>query len=446
MKHLVFSLVFITVFACKNTKDIDANDQLAIKIQKAFQNYKPNNVIVYSSNTYACEPSIAINPKNTNNIIAGSVLNNVHTSQDGGKTWQTAHLSSKYGVYGDPCIVIDTLGTAYYLHLSNPAKYPHGKGWLDRIVIQKSLDAGLTWSDGQGIGNNKKKIQDKAWAAIHPKTNALAVTWTEFDKYKYESKKGIDKSRIRFSYSNDKGETWSTAKTISEREGDCMDSDFTPEGAVPAIANDGTIYVSWAFNENIYFDYSLDNGATWLDNDILISKQPKGWNIEIPEFGRANGMPITAVDNSSGKHANTIYVNWADQRNGEDNTDIFIAKSTDKGKTWSKPKRVNTDNTKTHQWFTWMSVDPKTGYIYIIYYDRSAYKDNKTDLSLAISTNGGKTFNTKIISEKSFVAKGVYFMGDYNNINAYDSKIALIWTRADDKKLSVMSSIIDLKK
>jgi len=446
MKYFTFSLVFMVIFACKNTKDIDTNSQLAIKIQKAFQNYKSENVIVYSSNTYACEPSIAINPNNPDNIIAGSVLNNVHVSQDGGKTWKTEHLSSKYGVYGDPCIVIDTLGTAYYLHLSNPAKYPHGKGWLDRIVIQKSIDNGLYWSDGNGIGNNGKKVQDKAWAAIHPKTNTLAVTWTEFDKYKYESKKDIDKSRIRFSYSNDQGETWSEAKTISEREGDCLDSDLTPEGAVPTIANDGTIYVSWAFDENIYFDYSTDNGVTWLDNDILIANQPKGWNIDIPEFGRANGMPITAVDNSDGKYANTVYVNWADQRNGEDNTDIFIVKSTDKGKTWSKPKRVNSDKTKTHQWFTWMSVDPKTGFIYILYYDRSAYKDNKTDVTLAISTNGGATFSSKIISEKPFEVKEVYFMGDYNNISAYGSKIALIWTRADDKKLSIMSSVIDLNK
>ena len=35
-----------------------------------------------------CEPSIAINPKNTNQIAAGSVLKGYHYSVDGGLTWE----------------------------------------------------------------------------------------------------------------------------------------------------------------------------------------------------------------------------------------------------------------------------------------------------------------------------------------------------------------------
>ena len=444
MRYLVFSFVFIAIFGCKSTKDIAENDALAKNVQKVFQNYQTETIKLYSSKGFACEPAIAINPNNPTHIIAGSVLDNVHISHDSGKMWIHKKMRSKYGVFGDPCLVFDALGKAYYLHLSNSAKIGRGKGWLDRIVLQKSLDNGNTWDKGQGIGNNKAKHQDKAWLAIQPKTNNLAVTWTEFDRYKSENKK--DKSRIRFSFSHDNGLTWSAAKTISQFEGDCLDDDKTPEGAVPAISNDGTIYVSWAYDDKIYFDYSTDNGVSWLAKDIIVANQPKGWNITIPDFGRANGLPVTAVDTSDGKYANTIYVNWADQRNGENDTDIFIAKSTDNGKTWSKPIRVNTDNTKSQQWFTWMSVDPKTGYIYIIYYDRSAYKDTRTDVVLAMSTDGGTSFSSKKISKTPFTVNDVYFMGDYNNINAYDSKIALIWTRADARETSVMTSIINLKK
>lgn len=49
-----------------------------------------------------CEPSIAINPLNTNQIAAGSILNNYHYSKDGGKTWTNSLLTSSYGVWGDP--------------------------------------------------------------------------------------------------------------------------------------------------------------------------------------------------------------------------------------------------------------------------------------------------------------------------------------------------------
>ena len=34
-----------------------------------------------------CEPTICINPANPDNVIAGSVLDNVYVSNDGGKSW-----------------------------------------------------------------------------------------------------------------------------------------------------------------------------------------------------------------------------------------------------------------------------------------------------------------------------------------------------------------------
>ena len=41
-----------------------------------------------------CEPSIAINQKNPNIIIAGSILDNVYRSTDGGHTWKQKTLKS----------------------------------------------------------------------------------------------------------------------------------------------------------------------------------------------------------------------------------------------------------------------------------------------------------------------------------------------------------------
>ena len=205
----------------------------------------------------------------------------------------------------------------------------------------------------------------------------------------------------------------------------------------------GHIYVAWAYNEYIYFDKSTDNGKTWLEEDIVLAAQPEGWTIDIPGLGRCNGMPVTCVDNSDSKYSGTVYVNWADQRNGTDNTDIFISKSTDGGLSWSEPLRVNTDTTRTHQFLTWMSVDPKTGYIYIVYYDRSKYSGNQTDVVLAVSYDGGGHFVTKTISESPFSPGNDVFFGDYNNINAYNGMVRPIWTRYDNGKLSVWTALID---
>lgn len=386
-----------------------------------------------------CEPSIFINPKNPKEIVAGSVIDYVHRSIDGGKTWETNRLKSSLGVWGDPVITADHKGNFYYFHLSDP----EGTHWgsnkiLDRIVVQKSNDAGKTWTSGTGIGHHPPKQQDKEWATTNPINGALYTSWTEFDRY--GSKDPKDKSRILFSSSSDQGASWSTPVTISQLEGTCLDDDHTVEGAVPA--SDGqNIYIAWAFENKIWFDKSNDNGKTWQTKDSPILTQKSGWDFEIPGCNRVNGMPVTAVDISSSKYKGNVYINWSDQRSPED-TDIYISKSTDQGETWSMPLRVNTDNTKTHQFFSWMSVDPVTGYLYIIYYDRSAYTNKQTDVVLALSKDGGNTFHTTTISEKPFDPTGCPFFGDYTNISVYNGIIRPIWTRYEDKKLSVWTSLI----
>ncbi len=439
---VLFFVLAIFMQSCSSKKNHVLNKQ------KVFQSGTYQNVKIFTSDgkKYGpCEPSIHINPANPRNIVAGSVIDFFHVSNDGGQTWETKSLTSSLGIWGDPCIIADNEGNFYYLHLSDP----EGKNWrskkiLDRIVIQRSEDGGKTWNDGSGIGENPPKQQDKEWAVAHPKTGQLYVTWTEFDRY--NSSDPRDKSRILFSSSSDKGETWTVPVAINEFDGNAKDDDRTVEGAVPAVANDGSVYVAWSYDEKIYFDRSTDNGKTWLSNDIVVSSQPGGWTFDIPGLDRSNGMPVTCVDNSSGTHSGTIYVNWADQRNGTDNTDIFIARSTDGGNSWSQPLKVNSDTTRTHQFLTWMSVDPKTGYIYIVYYDRSKYADNQTDVVLAVSYDGGKSFVSKTISEKPFVPISNVFFGDYNNINAYDGTVRPIWTRYEEGKLSVWTALIEDRK
>ena len=94
------------------------------------------------------------------------------------------------------------------------------------------------------------------------------------------------------------------------------------------------------------FQKSLDGGATWLEEERVLEKQYGGWTLEIPGIYRANGLPILKCDLSNGPNRGTLYLNWCDQRNGEDDTDSWIMKSADGGETWSAPIRVNQDDSK----------------------------------------------------------------------------------------------------
>ena len=368
-----------------------------------------------------CEPSICINPANPNNIVAGSVLDNVYVSNDGGKTWNESKLKSSYGVYGDPVIRIDQEGRIYYAHLSNPTGGAYSDPeFLDRIVIQKSEDDGLNWTNGSFTLPRTPKDQDKEWLGIDPRDNSVYIAWTEFDLY--SSAAPEHRSRIVFSKSTDHGETWSPPVKLSQKEGNCLDGDQTTEGAVPAIGPDGQIYVAWSFDEKIYFDKSYDRGNTWLEDDIVVTDQPEGWAYTIPGIMRCNGMPICGVDRSESKHKGNVYINWSDQRNGTDDTDIWLSVSKDEGDTWSEPVRVNDDEPGKHQFFCWMDIDQSTGYIYIVYYDRRAHDDETTDVYLAYSSDGGQSFENIKINKTSFKPNTAIFFGDYNDISVHERK------------------------
>lgn len=385
------------------------------------------------------EPSICLDPKYPNRIVAGSNLNDVYVSSDTGHTWVHSFLSSPFGVWGDPTIGVDTSGSFYFFHLSNP---PSPGSWIDRIVCQKSTDIGQNWTQGTFTGLNNGKAQDKQWLTVDRKTNYLYVSWTEFDHYGTSNPQ--DSSRILFSKSMDGGNTWSSAKRLNKISGDCVDSDNTTEGAVPCIGPNGEIYVTWAGPEGLLFDRSLDGGNTWLAEDIKIDDFPTGWDYGISGLGRCNGLPISVCDLSGGLHNGTIYVNWSDQRNGSENTDVWLSKSTDGGNTWSPAARVNNDTGTRHQFMSWMAIDQATGWLWFVFYDRRNYSDNKTDVYMAVSKDGGDSFVNFKISETPFNPADQHFFGDYTNLSVYNNIVRPIWTRMNDAGTSVWTALVNV--
>jgi flagellar hook assembly protein FlgD len=386
------------------------------------------------------EVTIAINPANPDILAAGANIDHFYYSVDGGLSWGEKHLSSTLGVWGDPCVLFDSLGNLYYAHLSNPVS----GYWIDRIVVQKSTDNGITWNDGAGVGFIEPKNQDKEWLIVDLTQSQykgnIYMTWTEFDDY--GSSNPNDSSRIKFSKSTDQGETWTTSMTISDVSGNCIDDDNTTEGAVPAVGPNGEIYVSWAGPEGLVFDKSMDGGDTW-GTDIFISDMPGGWAFSVPGISRCNGFPITMCDISNSPYRGYIYSCWGDQRNGTSNTDVFFSRSTDGGETWSPALRVNDDNTTRHQFFHWMTIDQTTGIIWGVFYDRRNTSGVDTDVYVVKSTDGGQSFENFKISESSFTPTSSVFFGDYSNIAAWDNKIYPIWTRLHAGQLSVWTAIIE---
>ena len=388
----------------------------------------------------ACEPSIAINPKYPNNVVAGSFPSNVYYTKDAGKSWAKSQLPSSGGAFGHPSVIADEKGNFYYFCAADPAA---GEGGSEseksgRIVMHKSEDGGATWSDAESIGINHPKDQSKQSATTDTRGN-LFVAWTQFDEY--GNGDPACQSNVRFSMSKN-GKKWTDPVTISQTPGNCADDNNTPNGAVPAVTFDGKVFVAWAHQGKIFLDRSFNGGGWWLTNDIVIAEQTGGWDLAIPGHGRSNGTPVLMSDNSKSQYRGSLYVVWADQRNGEDDTDIWFSRSHNFGDNWSSPTRVNNDGKGKHQYMPSMALDPVTGYVYVLYYDRRNHDDNATDVYLAYSNDGGGSFKNVLVSEEAFTPEEGGFFSDYTNVSSHKGIVMPVWTRMDDKKTSIWTAVI----
>jgi len=403
--------------------------------QAQFKNVRLSNVEA----SYPVAPSVIINAKNPDHIIAG-IANTTFYSADAGTTWTESKLTSSFGVEGNVLLLADSKGRAYLFHSTNGAGQGQSNdAYMDRIGIQESEDGGKTWLETGAIATNVAKDHAYPRVAIHPRKQTWYATWTQFDRYGL--KDVACQSHILFSKSGSSGKKWSAPLQLSRNPGDCTDSEETPGGATPVVGMDDKMFAVWSNQGTIYFDRSYDGGDTWLGDDVALTKQAGGWQMPVPGVGESNGMPLLLIDNSTSPYHGSIYIVWADQKSGKDDTDIWMIRTHNRGDNWTAPLRINQDSVGHHQFMPWAVIDQITGHLYVVYYDRRAHDDQQTDVYLAYSVDGGSSFKEKQISENSFTPEEKVF-SIHNGIAAHKGVIVPVWTRTDGGKISVWTTTI----
>ncbi len=197
-------------------------------------------------------------------------------------------------------------------------------------------------------------------------------------------------------------------------------------GGSSVAASGNSVFVAWADetpgNDEIFLARSADGGKTFgspvnLSNNAGISAAPSvavsgntvvvAWYDETPENreiflarstdgGKTFASPVNLSNNagfsispSVAASGNSVVVAWHDETPG--NSEIFLSRSTDAGKTFTPP--VNLSNNAGFSFSAFPSVAVLGDSVFVAWHDQTP---GNFEIFLARSTDGGKTFTPPV--------------------------------------------------
>ena len=386
------------------------------------------------------ENSVFIDPANANYLLnsnnstswTGSTIGtlygaNYFQSANAGIAWTGTPNGAGGSNRGDPTTAIGRNGREYVNYISSSS----GQG------IAYS-DDGNNWATAT-VAPNPGSLADKNHMWIDNKLTSpyegnLYVAWTDFG--------GTDDTEIKISRSVNDGVNWSTPVNISSAvnagsHNQGVNLQTGPAGQVYAV---WAIYDSWPSDETaLGFAKSLDGGATYSTPTRILSNLKGIRTTGVSKSHRVNSFPSMAVDISGGPNNGNLYVVWTNIGvpgvNTGTNKSVYISRSVDQGATWSVPVRVNQGpNTAGKEaYFPWISCDPETGTLSVIFYDDRNVSSTQCEVFVAYSTDAGNNWTDFAVSDVAFTPQGIpglasNYMGDYLGITSKGGKVYPCWT------------------
>ncbi len=409
------------------------------------------------------ESSIAVNPVNPSVLIASAVdyrRNSstwVYISTDGGRTWINKNLGKPFPNWvssNDPSVAFDATGRGYLCYggfnVSQPRTGENG------VFVAITTDNGQTWQAHipvilhTGPQTPDSAFEDKYYITVD-NCSTSPYRLTAYIPWKRVIARDSS-TQIVLARSTDGGLTWSTPVPVSHRlPHSSEDTTFGQSFPLAATGPNGEVYVVWNYGpeHGIGFAKSTDGGRSFSEPRIIIRYQPLGTAREIPEGVRhtvkgkvrAETYPVLVCDTLPGERNGYLYLCWA----ADSIPSVYFSRSTDGGQTWSTPIVVHSDATNDQFW-PWMSQDPVTGYLAIMYLDSRDDPNNiLTYTYVSVSTDGGLTWIDRRVADigsdiRRNPFQGNSFAGDYSGCAFYDGKIYPSWVDMRHTVASVLDN------
>lgn len=201
-----------------------------------------------------------------------------------------------------------------------------------------------------------------------------------------------------------------------------------------AVAPDGAVYVLWTarvegekHGTDIYLSASMDRGQTFATEVRVNDDKAPG----------PHGMHSLAVAKDG-----RIYAGWLDERNVhapkpstkaeghhmESNRDLYLAYSTDRGRTFSANRKVASDVCPCCKTALAVSAD---GTLYAGW--RQVLPGSYRHIAIASSTDGGMKFSSPVIvSDDRWMLQGCPVSGPSLSVNSASGNLNVVWFAAGE--------------
>ena len=364
------------------------------------------------------ETAIAVNPVDTNIVIAGSNGTGANQimwrSTNGGATWSSAITLSNS--FCDPSVGWSSDGQIAY----TTSLFYSGSGGG---AVYRSTNAGVTWTQGPtfGTSNSDKEYMHVDFSPTSPYKDNLYIAWHEGNIQKF----------VR---STDKGLTFGPTLTL--------DSSYRGIGSDITSDKDGNVYYFFPTStgaRQVRVVKSTDGGASFAAG-VKVADTMGQYDFPLPSMpSRRVFMYVSAdADLSDGPYANSIYVAWPDTYAADnDNTAsanhsrVQVAYSRDGGATWhTSTPHPTSDGQSVDRYQEWLKVD-QWGRVHVMYYDtQNSASRNGVDIYYSVSNDGGQTWEPqrRLTTATSPKLNSAMEWGDYQGMDMAMNDIIAIYT------------------
>ncbi|HVT59792.1 MAG TPA: sialidase family protein [Thermoanaerobaculia bacterium] len=348
------------------------------------------------------ESWLAVNPRDPRNLIAAAIVYSryggvaAYASQDGGKSWLRAThgaRTEKYFDGGDPSVAFDAEGNAYLATL-----------WSG-VTVWKSSDGGRTWGVPAIVPG---PINDRPFIACERSAKPLRGRVYTSARLSINILGSPLSDAIGVAISRDGGATFGFPNLLlpsPEIEGVESASDLlvAPDGRLILPLQTFAVQDRGATASMLQGRYSIvvsrDRGRSFSEPRPVAAFRVHGHGQEWLSTKGIGGGRL-AMDTSGGPRRGTLYLAWLDAGDGG-RYQVMVAASANGGETWSRPVRVNDNESASNQSNPAIAVNDE-GVVGVSWNDRrNDPSESCYQPFFAASLDGGATFlpNVEVAKE-----------------------------------------------